>query len=106
MHDRGSWRRPLIVGLVHGLAGSAGLMMVGVATIPSRALALVYVLVFGLGSIGGMVGMSTLLGLPLALAAERFAGAVRAIRVGAALASITVGFVSAWQIGVAAGVLL
>jgi len=106
MHDGGSWRRPLIVGLVHGLAGSAGLMMVGVATLPSRALALVYVFVFGLGSIGGMVGMSTLLGVPLAFAAERFAGAVRAIRVGTALASVTVGFVSAWQIGVAAGVLL
>jgi ABC-type nickel/cobalt efflux system permease component RcnA len=104
--DGGSWRRPLIVGLVHGLAGSAGLMMVGVATIPSRALALVYVLVFGLGSIGGMVGMSTLLGLPLALAAERFAGVVRAVRLGTALASVTVGIVSAWQVGVAAGVLL
>ena len=50
-------------------------MLSVVATIPSPPLALAYVAVFGCGSIGGMMAMSALLPLPLALAAERFAHA-------------------------------
>lgn len=84
-------RRPFLVGLVHGLAGSAGLMLTVLAAIPSAPLALVYVAVFGCGSIGGMVAMSALLGLPLALAAERFAHAERAVAGVAAVASVAVG---------------
>lgn len=99
------WRRPVAVGLVHGLAGSAGLMVAVLASIPSPALALTYVVIFGLGSIGGMVGMSALLGIPFALAAERFTRVERALRACAALGSVVVGLAMAWQIGVDTGVL-
>ncbi|HEV7731367.1 MAG TPA: hypothetical protein VGR62_04355 [Candidatus Binatia bacterium] len=89
---------------MHGLAGSAGLMLAVVASITDPALALAYVVIFGVGSIGGMVVMSTLLGLPISLAAARFARAAPTLRVVAALGSVVVGVVLAWQIGVAAGV--
>jgi high-affinity nickel-transport protein len=97
--------RPFLVGLVHGLAGSAGLMLVVLATIPSPALAFGYVAVFGAGSIGGMMAMSSLLGVPLALATERFERVERLLKTGAALASIAVGVALAWSIGMDAGLL-
>jgi hypothetical protein len=75
------------------------------ATIPSRPLALAYVATFGCGSVGGMVAMSALLGMPLALAAERFARVEVVLRVCAAVGSITVGVLVAWEIGREAGLL-
>jgi high-affinity nickel permease len=99
-------RRPFIVGLVHGLAGSAGLMLAVLATIHDGLLALAYVALFGLGSIGGMVLMSTLLGLPLALAADRFGRAETTLRAVAAVGSVAVGVMLAWEIGHEAGVLV
>jgi high-affinity nickel-transport protein len=94
-----------VVGVVHGLAGSAGLMLVVLATIPSPALAFGYVAVFGAGSIAGMIAMSSLLGVPLALAADRFARVAQVLETSAALASIVIGVGLAWSIGVDAGVL-
>ena len=98
-HVRGAGRRPFLVGLMHGLAGSAGLMLVVLATIPSPALAVAYLVVFGVGSIGGMMAMSALLGVPLLLANERFARAETVVQSTAALGSITVGVLLAWQMG-------
>jgi high-affinity nickel permease len=98
-------RRPFLVGLVHGLAGSAALMLAVLATISSPALAVAYILVFGAGSIGGMVVMSTLLGLPLALALDRFARAELALRAAAGLGSVAIGLALAWEIGFASGFL-
>ena len=100
-HVLGAGRRPFLVGLMHGLAGSAGLMLVVLATIPSPALAVAYLVVFGVGSIGGMVAMSALLGVPLLLASERFARAEAVVQSAAALCSITIGLLLAWQMGAA-----
>lgn len=61
-------RRPLAVGMVHGLAGSAALTLVVLSSIPSPLVAFAYILVFGLGSIAGMGAASALLALPLGLA--------------------------------------
>ncbi|TMA64978.1 MAG: urease accessory protein UreH [Deltaproteobacteria bacterium] len=101
-HHLRAGRRPFLVGLVHGLAGSGALMLAVLATIPSPALALAYVVIFGAGSIGGMVAMSTLFGVPLALAGGRFARAELGIRLGAALGSLAVGLRLAWQLGTGA----
>ena len=67
----GTWtlaRRPLIVGAVHGLAGSGALTALVVATLPSTAARITYMMVFGLGSTLGMAALSGLLGWPLARA--------------------------------------
>src|SRR5262249_20670572 len=60
-----------LVGLVHGLAGSGALMLAVLATIPSPTVAFAYIAIFGIGSIGGVMVMSTPLGLPFALARAR-----------------------------------
>ena len=64
--------RAILVGMVHGVAGSAALMLFIIPTIKSPALALLYILIFGFGSIAGMMLMSLLIGLPLHLTAQRF----------------------------------
>jgi hypothetical protein len=97
--------RPLLVGMVHGLAGSGALMLAVLASIERPAIALGYVTAFGMGAVGGMVAMSTLLGLPLAWAAQRYRTVETALRASAAVASVAVGLWLAWDIGVEAGVL-
>ena len=77
----GTWtlaRRPLLVGAMHGLAGSGALTALVVATLPSTAARLAYMALFGAGSTFGMAAMSGLLGWPLARAGSdrRFGRAV------------------------------
>jgi len=64
--------RALFVGMVHGLAGSAALMLLVVPVIESKIVGMLYLLIFGLGSIGGMMLMSFLVGMPFHLTASRF----------------------------------
>jgi hypothetical protein len=65
----GSWtfaRRPLLVGALHGLAGSGALTALVLATLPTTAARLAYVVLFGLGSTVSMTALSGLLGWPIA----------------------------------------
>ena len=91
-------RKPFLIGVVHGLAGSAALMLVVVATMPSTLHGLVYVAVFGLGTIGGMCAMSVLMGLPLALGGQRVETFSENIKIVAGLLSIGFGIALAWLI--------
>ena len=105
-HDHGpGHRRPFVIGLVHGLAGSGSLMLAVAATISDPVLAVAYVTVFGVGSIGGMAVTSTLFAIPMLATTRRFAGADRWLCTGAALASVGVGVQLAWTIGREAGLL-
>ena len=91
-------RRPFIVGMIHGVAGSAALTLAVLTTIPSIALGLIYVAVFGIGSIGGMLLMSAMIGLPFAVTARRFSILNGGIRLFAGLFSILFGLVLAWKL--------
>ncbi len=90
--------RPFVVGIVHGLAGTAAVTLMVVAAIPSLAMALTYLVIFGIGTIGGMVAMSVLMSLPLALAAGRFVRLERLVRLAAGLASLGFGLFLAWDV--------
>lgn len=80
--------RSVAVGMIHGLAGSAGLMLLVLPTIPSPAVALLYIAIFGVGSIAGMMIMSLLMGLPLYFTAERFTIINKGIRLAAGAFSL------------------
>ena len=85
----GRWtlaRRPLIVGMVHGLAGSGALTALVIATLPTSTARITYMLLFGVGSTFGMAVLSGLLGWPLA----RLGGHARTWRT----VSLVVGYVS------------
>ena len=64
--DRGTLARPLLVGAVHGLAGSGAMTAIVVTALPSTAARLGYLTLFGVGSIIGMAALSGLLGWPIA----------------------------------------
>ena len=83
--------RSIVIGMVHGLAGSAALMLLVVPTIASPTVALIYILIFGIGSIGGMMAMSFLIGLPLHFTANRFEVLNRGIRLAAGVFSLGLG---------------
>jgi sulfite exporter TauE/SafE len=91
-------RRPFLVGVVHGLAGSAVVTLAVVAAIPSAALGFLWLLVFGIGTIGGMLLMSAAISLPFILTARRFSAINGAIRLLAGLFSIALGLLIAWEI--------
>src|SRR5262245_26166837 len=63
--------RPIVVGLVHGLAGSAAVALLVLATIRDPVWAVGYLLLFGVGTIAGMMVITALIGLPFAYPATR-----------------------------------
>ena len=83
--------RSVLIGMVHGLAGSAALMLLVVPTISSPVTALFYILIFGVGSIAGMMIMSLLIGLPFHFTANRFDYLNKAIRFCAGIFSLGLG---------------
>lgn len=96
-------RRPFLVGVVHGLAGSAVVTLAVVAAIPSVTLGFIWLLVFGIGTIGGMLLMSAAISLPFVLTARRFSAINGAIRLLAGVFSIALGLLVAWEIFGASG---
>jgi high-affinity nickel permease len=65
--------RPLAVGLVHGLAGSAAVALLVLTTIHDPRWALVYLLIFGVGTIVGMMLITIIIGVPFVYTSRRFA---------------------------------
>ena len=92
--------RPFLVGMVHGMAGSAALMILVLATIPSAVAGLIYVGVFGLGSVGGMLIMSSLISLPFILTQKRFKVLSEGLQGAVGLISLSFGLFLMWQYGV------
>ena len=95
--------RPLIVGMVHGLAGSAAVALLVLTTIGNSAWAVVYLLVFGVGTIAGMMLITAGLAWPLRAATTRFAGLPRRLRLASGVISLVAGLAIAYQIGVVDG---
>ncbi|HEX8457511.1 MAG TPA: hypothetical protein VF656_09455 [Pyrinomonadaceae bacterium] len=89
--------KPLVVGAVHGLAGSAALTLLVLAQIPSPLVGLLYLLVFGLGSIVGMLLMSGLVGLPFVLSARKLSGLHYGLQTVAGALSICFGLWYAYE---------
>ncbi|MBI2357524.1 MAG: urease accessory protein UreH [Deltaproteobacteria bacterium] len=97
-HPFRSMRKPFLVGMVHGLAGSAALMLLVLTTIPSPLAGLAYIVIFGAGSVGGMLALSSMIAVPFVLTAQRFSLFNRWIRVVAGAASIAFGLILGWEI--------
>jgi high-affinity nickel-transport protein len=91
--------RPLVVGIVHGLAGSAAVSLLVLGAIRDAAWAVGYLLVFGAGTVVGMVVITTAFAIPVAAAAARFARIHRSLGVVTGLASVGFGTALVYQIG-------
>src|SRR5580700_7758833 len=91
--------RSLAIGVVHGLAGSAAVALLVLTTIQGAKWALLYLLLFGVGTILGMVLLTSMIALPFAYAADRFARVNARMVQLTSLVSIGLGLFLAWKIG-------
>jgi ABC-type nickel/cobalt efflux system permease component RcnA len=98
--------KPFLIGLVHGMAGSAALMLLVLATIPSPIIGLLYIAIFGIGSVGGMLLMSAAISLPFAFTANKFLRLNFAVRALAGVFSIAFGIFMMYEIGFVDGLFL
>jgi high-affinity nickel-transport protein len=91
--------RPFVVGMVHGLAGSAGLTLLVGTALPSVSFAILYFALFGAGSVIGMSVLTLAMSVPFAVAAERMGPAYRALVFVAGLGSLIVGVYVIHEVG-------
>lgn len=90
--------RPLLVGVVHGLAGSAAIALLVLTTIPDPAWALGYLVLFGLGTIGGMMGVTGAVAAPMVLTVRRFDRFNRSLQLVSGTLSVALGLALAAQL--------
>jgi high-affinity nickel-transport protein len=83
--------RALLVGGVHGMEGSGAVVLVALPALHGSAHAFAYLGVFGVGSILGMLICSLAVSLPMDAAAQRFAGAGRALQLAVGATSVFIG---------------
>jgi ABC-type nickel/cobalt efflux system permease component RcnA len=95
--------RPLVIGLVHGLAGSAAVALLVLSTIRSPLWAVAYLVVFGIGTIAGMMMMTTIIAMPIAYSGNRFANTGNYLGVLSGIASTAFGIFLVYQIGLVDG---
>lgn len=91
--------RPLVVGIVHGLAGSAAVALLVLTTIPVPYLAVAYLLVFGLGTVAGMMLITAAIAIPFAASAPKFGGLNRGLSVASGMISLVFGLFIVYQMG-------
>lgn len=96
-------RRPLLVGIVHGLAGSAAVALLVLATLRETLSALLYLFTFGLGTIIGMMAVTAVLAAPALYAGDRVLRMRSGIRVAAGALSIVFGLLLARELIVDGG---
>lgn len=97
--------RPLAVGVVHGLAGSAAVALLVLTTIRVPLWAVFYLLVFGVGTIAGMMLITAAIAVPFTLSEKRFVRVNRGLALVSGLASLGFGLLIAYQAGFVSGLL-
>ena len=91
--------RPLVVGLLHGLAGSAAVALLVLAIIQTPGWAVAYLVLFGLGTIVGMMLITVAVAAPMLYTARRLSGIDRRLRIASGLLSLGFGLFLVYQIG-------
>jgi high-affinity nickel permease len=96
--------RPLAIGLVHGLAGSAAVALLVLTTIRDPRWAIAYLLVFGVGTIAGMMLITAAIALPFKYSQLRFARLNRGLALASGLLSIAFGIFIVYKMGYVNGI--
>jgi high-affinity nickel permease len=91
--------RPLMVGLVHGLAGSAAVALLVLSTIHNPKWAVLYLLIFGIGTVAGMMLITAAISLPFSFAAYKFVWLNRGLIAGSGVLSLAFGIFVCYQVG-------
>jgi high-affinity nickel permease len=96
-HVHGFRWRTLLVGLMHGMAGSAALLVLTVSQASSPAVGLGYVALFGIGSMVGMGALSTVIAVPLAVSARWLTWANRGLQGAVGIVTIAIGLTTIYE---------
>jgi len=96
-HARGLPARALMVGLMHGLAGSAALLVIAVSEMGSVTSGLIYVALFGLGSMIGMAALSFTIALPMRRAARTLTFGFNGLNAAVGVGTAALGVFLVWQ---------
>jgi hypothetical protein len=96
-HAHGFRWRTLLVGLMHGMAGSAALLVLTVSQASNSAAGLGYVALFGIGSMVGMGALSTVIAVPLAVSARRLTWANRGLQGAVGIVTTVIGLTTIYQ---------
>jgi hypothetical protein len=91
--------RPLFVGLVHGLAGSAAVALLVLSTIHNPKWAVLYLSIFGVGTVAGMMLITVVISLPFSFAGYKFAWLNKGLIVGSGVLSLAFGVFVCYHIG-------
>jgi high-affinity nickel-transport protein len=91
--------RPLAVGIVHGLAGSAAIALLVLTTIHNPGWAIGYLFIFGLGTIAGMMLITAAIALPYAYTLQRFARLNQGLVMASGFLSLAFGLFLCYQVG-------
>jgi ABC-type nickel/cobalt efflux system permease component RcnA len=91
--------RPLAVGIVHGLAGSAAVALLVLTTIRVPVWAVVYLLVFGVGTVAGMMLITAAIAVPFTFSESRFARLNRGLALFSGVLSLAFGLFIVYQMG-------
>jgi hypothetical protein len=91
--------RPLVVGIVHGLAGSAVVALLVLTTINRSSWAIGYLLIFGLGTVAGMMLITAAIAVPFAYSMRHFVRLNRGLALASGFLSVAFGLFLCYQIG-------
>lgn len=90
-HAATGWRTSLLVGMMHGLAGSAAIVALTGSTASSLELGVLFFVLFGAGSIAGMAALSAVIAIPLSITAGSLTWLNRALQTAAGIAAVGIG---------------
>ena len=101
----GLWNftRPLVVGIVHGMAGSAAIALLVMTTISTSMWEIFYILIFGIGTIAGMMLITACIALPMAYTTRRFSNWNHRMVYASGLLSFCFGLFVTYQTGIVGG---
>ncbi len=95
--------RPIAIGIIHGLAGSAAVALLVMTTIADPWWAIAYLLLFGVGTIAGMMLITSLIAMPFAYSPERFCNWNRSISAASGLLNMGFGIFLSYKMGIVYG---
>lgn len=105
-HKKGFHLRSLLVGMMHGMAGSAALIVLTLQTVESPAMGLIYMAIFGFGSIFGMAVLASIIMVPLRHSAKNMTRFYHGFQASIGVATMTLGMFVMYEVGIVEGLIL
>lgn len=99
-HQEAFHLRSLLVGMMHGMAGSAALIVLTLQTVETPMMGLIYIALFGVGSVIGMAVLASVIMIPLRHSAKKLTGFYQGVQVSIGLGTIGMGVFFMYEIGI------